>query len=94
MPIANNEAVTVAGALMKTFCDAASFPTVSRSDNAADFTGDVARHLNKLLGIKQITGTAYHPQSQGAVESIRKTLNLYVRGIVQGEAGLRSGRRC
>jgi len=49
-------------------------------------SGDVARHLNKFLGIKLITGTAYHPQVPGAVESMRKTLILYVRGIVQGEA--------
>ena len=43
------------------------------------------KSLNQALGIKHITGTAYHPQSQGAVESMHKTLNQYVRGIVDGE---------
>ena len=42
--------------------------------------------MNKALGIKRITGSAYHPQSQGAVESMHKTLNQVVRGILQGHA--------
>ena len=57
---------------------------VLRSDNAAEFVSEVVRHLNKALGIKRNTGSAYHPQSQGAVESMHKTLNQCVRGLVQG----------
>ena len=73
--IPNREATTVAGALMRIFCEVASFPTVLRSDNANEFVGQVVKHLNDSLGIKHITGSAYHPQSQGAVESMHKTLN-------------------
>jgi len=86
LPISNKEAETIAKALMNIFCDARSFPTVLRSDNAAELTGDVARRLNKMFGIKHTTGTAYHPQSQGAVERMQKILHQYVHGIVQGEA--------
>ena len=82
--IPNKEAETIARALMEIFCDAGSFPVVLRSDNAAEFVGTVVRRLSELLQTRHITGTAYHPQSQGAVESMHKTLNQYVRGIVQG----------
>ena len=57
-----------------------------RSDNAAEFIGDVVKWINKLLEIKHITGSSYCPQSQGAVESMHKTLNQYFRGVVQGDA--------
>ena len=71
---------------MKIFCDCASFPTVLRSDNAKEFIGDVVKQVNESFGIKHITGSAYHPQSQGAVESMHQTLNQVVRGILQGHA--------
>jgi hypothetical protein len=35
-----------------------SFPTVLRSDNAAEFVGDVVSCLNTMLEIKHITGSA------------------------------------
>ena len=86
VPIPDKTAERVAKALLRIFCECASFPTVLRSDNAAEFIGDVVKHLNKMLAIKHITGSSYHPQSQGAVESMHKTLNQYVRGILQGDA--------
>jgi len=35
-----------------------------------------------MLEIKHITGSAYHPQSQGQVESMHRTLNALVRAVV------------
>ena len=83
IPIRDKSAKTIADGLLRIFCDAASFPVVLRSDNAAEFVGDVVKHMNKVLSIKHITGSAYHPQSQGAVESMHKTLNQVVRGVIQ-----------
>ena len=85
IPLVDKSAERVAKALLRIFCECASFPTVLRSDNAAEFVGDVFKCLNKLLAIKHITGSSYHPQSQGAVESMHKTLNQYGRGILQGD---------
>ena len=92
-PVRDKTAQIVAKTLLGIFCDMASFPVVLRSDNAAEFVGQVVAHLNRELGIKHITGTTYHPQSQGAVESMHKTLNQYVRGIVQGEGDERDRLR-
>ena len=62
------------------------FPTVLRSDNAKEFVGEVSRELNTLLGMTHITGSSYHPQSQGMIESMHKTLNGLVRCLVEGDA--------
>ena len=38
--------------------------------------------MNSALEIRHITGSSYHPQSQGMVESLHKTMNGVVRGLV------------
>jgi len=60
----------------------ASFPAVLRSDNAQENVGDVVASLNAMLNIHHITGSAYHPQSQGTVERLHRTLNEVMRGLV------------
>jgi len=40
-PLKERKAESIAKGLMKIFCDAGSFPTVLRSDNAAEFVGQV-----------------------------------------------------
>ena len=82
--IPDRRAETIADGLMRIFCDCASFPVVLRSDNAAEFVSTVVRHLNQALSIKRVAGSSYHPQSQDAVESMSKTLNQLVRGLVRG----------
>ena len=84
IPIETCEAPEIAEALLvKVFLSECMFPVVLRSDNAQYFTGSVMAEINKLLGINHITGSAYHPQFQGMVESMHKTLNHLVRGLVQ-----------
>ena len=83
-PVADKGAEMTAKTLLAIFCDMGSFPTVLRSDNAAEFISDVVKSMNAMLEIKHITGSAYHPQSQGQVESMHKTLNLLVRALVDG----------
>ena len=58
------------------------FPTVLRSDRGSEFLNDVVGELNRLLGIKHIVGSAYHPQSQGMIESLHKKVNATVRALV------------
>ncbi len=42
-----------------------ALPAVARSDNAKEFIGGVMQQVNALLDIRHVTGSAYHPQSQG-----------------------------
>jgi transposase InsO family protein len=68
--------------MVKVMLGMAMFPVVWRSDNAKEFVSEVVAEMNKMLEIRHVTGSAYHPQSQGMVESMHKTINHLVRGLV------------
>ena len=57
------------------------FDTV-RSDRGQQFVSILAANIYKQMGIKQITTTAWHPQSNGIVErfngTLKRTLKLWV----------------
>ena len=72
--------------MVKVMLGMAMFPVVWRSDNAKEFDAEVVAEMNKMLEIKHVTGAAYHPQSQGMVESMHKTVNHVVRGLVEGHS--------
>ena len=48
-------------------------PTHIHSDQGTNFTGTLLRSVLDSLGVTQIFGTAYHPQSQGLVERFHRT---------------------
>jgi transposase InsO family protein len=50
------------------------FPLVLLSDRGSGFTSILMQHILKVLHIKKIKTTAYHPKSNGGVEIINKTL--------------------
>ena len=68
--------------LTKVMLGVAMFPAVLRSDNAREFVSEVVSAMNKALEIRHVSGSPYHPQSQGMVESLHKTMNGVVRGLV------------
>ena len=57
-------------------CDIAGYPLIFGSDRGKAFTEAVIKELSEVLGIVQIIGTSYHPQSQAAVERPHKEYNL------------------
>jgi hypothetical protein len=50
------------------------FPQVLLSDRGSGFTSILMQQILKVLSIKKIKTTAYHPKSNGGVEIINKTL--------------------
>ena len=83
-PLQTRDARSIAEALLvKVMLGMASFPTLIRSDNAKEFTAEIMQQLNAMLDIRHVTSSTYHPQSQGMVESMHKTLNQVVRGLVE-----------
>ncbi len=40
------------------------------------------QEINRLLAIRHVTGSSYHPQSQGIVESMHRKINGLVRALV------------
>ena len=49
-------------------------PLEMLSDQGSQFTGKLAKEVCKLLQIKQVRITAYHPQTNGAIERFHGTL--------------------
>ena len=49
------------------------------TDQGTQFMGDVFRRLRKLLKILKLNTSAYHPESNGALERTHKTIVEYLR---------------
>ena len=48
-------------------------------DRGSVFIAGFMRELNRLLGIKTMASTAYHPQTDGQMECINQELETYIR---------------
>src|SRR5258705_2633835 len=59
-----------------------SLPEKVLSDRGPQFASRVMRELNRLLGIKTATSTAFHPQTDGQTERINQELEQYLRLFV------------
>lgn len=77
-PIPDKEAITVAKELL-TFCQHYGVPKRFHSDQGTEFTNNVLKQLNKFLGSNHTFNTAYHPQTNGALERFHATLRDHIR---------------
>lgn len=85
IPTMDCTAITTAKCLLENVLLRYNFPSKLISDNAANFNTKMIRELNRLLGIKKIFTTPYHPQSN-IVERTHRTLNAYMRSFANGSA--------
>lgn len=81
VPMPNQEANTVATILFEQILSRYTLPKQMLTDQGAQFTGEVFKNLCKLLRIKKLQTTAYHPQSNH-VERSHSTLGNYLRNFV------------
>jgi hypothetical protein len=49
------------------------------SDRGPQFIAQFTRELYRLLGIKLVTSTAYHPQTDGQTEQVNQEMELFLR---------------
>jgi len=49
------------------------------SDHSPQFSSQVFREMARLLGIKTLRSTAYHPQTNGETERVNQELEIYFR---------------
>lgn len=54
-------------------------PREIATDRGTEFMATTMKEVCKLLAIKQISSTAYHHQSIGALENSHKSLNAFLR---------------
>lgn len=83
VPTRDCTAMTTAKCLLENILLRYNFPSKLISDNAANFNSKTIRELNRLLSIKKIFTTPYHPQSN-IVERTHRTLNAYMRSFASG----------
>lgn len=80
--IPNHEALTIANIFVTQFICKFGIPKSILTDQGADFTSSLLKNVSKLFKIKQINCTAYHPQTNGALERSHHTLAEYLKHYV------------
>ena len=78
IPLRNIKTKTIVKALVKFF----TFVGLSRSvqsDQGSNFMSGIFQQVMHELGIKQYKSSAYHPESQGALERFHQTLKNMIR---------------
>ena len=78
IPLRNIKSKSVVKALVK-FFTLFGLPKVVQSDQGTNFMSNVFRQVMLELGIQQLKSSAYHPESQGALERFHQTLKNMVR---------------
>jgi hypothetical protein len=59
------------------------FPSVIRSDNDPSFLADLFAYMTRVLNVHHVFGSTYHPQSQGLVENMHRTMTHIVRSLIE-----------
>lgn len=78
VPLRNIKAKTIVEVLLQFFCRV-GLPRELQSDRGSNFTSGVFQEVMSELGIVQVASSAYHPQSQGAIERYHQTLKTMMR---------------
>lgn len=83
IPVPNQEAVTVAEALVKHIICKFGTPQYILTDQGTNFMSEVFKSMCKLLKITKLNTTAFHPQSNGSLERSHQTLADYLKHFVR-----------
>ena len=78
IPLRNIKAQTIIKALIK-FFTLVGLPKVIQSDQGSNFMSKVFQQALYELGIEQVVSSAWHPESQGALERFHQTLKNMIR---------------
>ena len=78
IPLRNIKAKTIVKALAKFFCFV-GIPKNIQSDQGSNFMSGLFQQVMHELGIKQFKSSAYHPESQGALERFHQTLKSMMK---------------
>ena len=84
IPLRNVTAKTVAEVLIDLFARY-GIPEEILTDQGANFTSALLGELYRLIGVKAIKTSPYHPQTDGLVERFNRTLKSMLRKVLDGE---------
>ena len=74
------ETERVAEALVEVFCRV-GFPREILTDRGAQFSSGVMAEMSRLISVKQLMTTPYHPMCNGLVERFNGTLKLMLKRL-------------
>ncbi|CAN8077309.1 unnamed protein product [Agarophyton chilense] len=74
LPLGKTKATDVATAFLSHWVYPYGMPLYLLTDNGSQFVPKFFSHVCATLGIKHVTTTAYHPQTNGQVERFNRTL--------------------
>ena len=78
IPLRNIKAPKIVESLIK-FFTFVGLPASLQSDQGSNFMSNIMQQVLYQLGIKQYKSSAYHPESQGAIERFHQTLKNLMR---------------
>ncbi|XP_072046476.1 uncharacterized protein [Amphiura filiformis] len=78
IPLRNIKAPQIVKALTK-FFTLVGLPKEIQSDQGSNFMSGIFQQVMQQLGIKQFKSSAYHPESQGALERFHQTLKNMIK---------------
>ena len=81
-PMPDGEASTVAKVFFSEVIARYGVPSILVTDNGTNFMSKVFSETCKLLGIKKLNTTPYHPQANGSLERSHRPLAEYLRSFV------------
>ena len=81
-PLPNQEAITIAEVLVKEYICRFGVPLEIHSDQGRNFESNVFQEMCSLLGIRKTRTTPLHPQSDGMVERMNRTLEAQLSKFV------------
>jgi len=84
VPLKRIHTEAVAEALLSIFCRL-GVPKEILSDRGAQFTSGLMQEISRLLSIKQLYTTPYHPQCNGLVEKFNGTLKSMLKKMCEEE---------
>ena len=82
IPLEDQEANTVAKEFVTRIICEYGIPQRVLTDQGTNFLSQVFKNVCKLLKIEKIQTTAYHPQSNGALERSHRTLAEYLKNFI------------
>ncbi len=82
IPLKSIDTVSVAEALMGIF-SRVGYPEEIQSDKGTQFVSDLMQQIHRLLSIRSVSTSPYHPQSNGLVERFNGTLKTMLRKVVR-----------
>ncbi|KAL5007617.1 hypothetical protein ScPMuIL_016423, partial [Solemya velum] len=83
--LCNQNAETVAECLVSLF-SRVGVPKEILSDQGSNFMSDLMKELCRLLSIKKLSSTPYHPQTNGLVEKFNGTLKTMLKTYAMSES--------